>query len=72
MKLVALFLLSFSSYLVPVSTEGRVEYQKLNQEAAELPPGLVFGVQLGLRQTQALIKTDDKKKKKSATRYITT
>ena len=36
---------------------NRVEHQKLNQEAAELPPGWVFGVQLGLRQTQALIKT---------------
>ena len=47
MKLVALFLfLSFSSYLVPVSAEGRVEHQKLNQEAALLPPGWVFGVQL--------------------------
>ena len=36
---------------------NRVEHQKLNQEAAELPPGWVFGVQLGLRQTQSLIKT---------------
>ena len=36
---------------------NRVEHQKLNQVAAELPPGWVFGVQLGLRQTQALIKT---------------
>ena len=35
---------------------NRVEHQKLNQVAEELPPGLVFGVQLGLRQTQALIK----------------
>ena len=35
---------------------NRVEHQKLNQVAAELPPGWVFGVQLGLRQTQALIK----------------
>ena len=35
---------------------NRVEHQKLNQEAAELPPGWVFGVQLGLRQTQAMIK----------------
>ena len=36
---------------------NRVEHQKLNQVAAELPPGWVFGVQLGLRQTQALINT---------------
>ena len=36
---------------------NRVEHQKLNQVAAELPPGWVFGVQLGLRQTHALIKT---------------
>ena len=34
----------------------RVEHQKLNLIAAELPPGWVFGAQLGLRQTQALIK----------------
>ena len=46
MKLVALFLLSFSSYLVLVFAEGRVEHQKLNQEAALLPSGWVFGVQL--------------------------
>ena len=36
---------------------NRVEHQKLNQVTAELPPGCVFGVQLGLRQTQALINT---------------
>ena len=36
---------------------NRVEHQKLSQVAAELPPGWVFGVQLGLRQPQALIKT---------------
>ena len=30
---------------MPVSAEGRVEHQKLNQVAALLPPG-VFGVQL--------------------------
>ena len=36
---------------------NRVEHQKLNQVAAELLPGWVFGVQLGLRQIQALIKT---------------
>ena len=35
---------------------NRVEHQKLIQVAAELPPGWVFGVQLGFRQTQALIK----------------
>ena len=32
-------LLIVLSYLVPVSAEGRVEHQKLNQEAALLPPG---------------------------------
>ena len=36
---------------------NRVELQKLNQTTAELSFGWVFGVQLGLRQTQALIKT---------------
>ena len=35
--------------------DNRVEIQKLNQVAAELPPGWVFGVQLGLWQIQALI-----------------
>ena len=34
-----------------------VERQKLNQTTVELPFGSVFGVQLGLRQTQALINT---------------
>ena len=33
-------------YSVPVSAEGRVEHQKLNQVAALLSPGSVFGVQL--------------------------
>ena len=36
---------------------NRVENQKLNQTTAELPFGWVFGFQLGLRQTQALINT---------------
>ena len=36
---------------------NRVEHQKLNQTTAELPFGWVFGVQLGLRQTYALIST---------------
>ena len=31
---------------MPVSAEGRVEHQKLNQTAALLSFGLVFGVQL--------------------------
>ena len=46
---------------------NRVEIQKLNQVAAELPPGWVFGVQLGLWQIQALIKikTDIKGKSKT-------
>ena len=39
-------LLIFLSWSVPVSAEGRVEHQKLNQVAAQLPPGWVFGVQL--------------------------
>ena len=34
---------------------NRVEHQKRTQTTAELPFGFVFGVQLGLRQTQALI-----------------
>ena len=33
---------------------NRVEHQKRTQTTAELPFGFVFGVQLGLRQTQAL------------------
>ena len=32
---------------VPVSAEGRVEHQTLNQVAALLSFGFVFGVQLG-------------------------
>ena len=37
---------------------NRVEHQKLNQVGAgRPPPAWVFGVQLGLRQTRALIKT---------------
>ena len=37
---------------------NRVEHQKRNQTAIEKWPfGFVFGVQVGLRQTQALIKT---------------
>ena len=36
---------------------NRVEHQKLNQTTAELSFGWVFVVQLGLRRTQALIKT---------------
>ena len=44
--------------LVIVSAEGRVEHQKRNQTAtSKLPVGFVFGVQLGLRQTRALIQT---------------
>ena len=40
---------------------NRVEHQKRNQPAIEKWPfGFVFGVQLGLRQTQALIKTSKK------------
>ena len=38
----------------------RVEHQKLNQTTAELSFGWVFGVQLGRRQTQALITTNRK------------
>ena len=37
---------------------NRIEHQKQNQPAIEKWPfGFVFGVQLGLRQTLALIKT---------------
>ena len=36
---------------------NRVEHLKLKQMAAEQPPGGVFGFQLGLRETQALIKS---------------
>ena len=43
---------------------NRVEHQKLNQVTAELPPGWVFGVQLGLRQTQALIKAKTIRRRK--------
>ena len=42
----------------------RVEHQKLNQVTAELQPGWVFGVQLGLRQTQILIKTKTIRRRK--------
>ena len=34
---------------------NRVEHQKRTQTTAELPFGFVFGVKLGLWQTQALI-----------------
>ena len=37
---------------------NQVEHQKLIQTTAELPFGCAFGVQLGLRQTQALISTN--------------
>ena len=44
---------------------NRVEHQKLNQVGAgRPPPGWVFGVQLGLRQTQALIKTKNIRRRK--------
>ena len=43
---------------------NRVEHQKLNQTTAELSFGWVFGVQLGLRQTQALIKTKTIRRRK--------
>ena len=36
---------------------NRLEHQKLNQTTAWQPSGWVFGVQVGLQQTQALIKT---------------
>ena len=45
---------------------NRVEHQKQNQPAIEKWPfGFVFGVQLGLRQTQALIKTKNDEKNTS-------
>ena len=41
---------------------NRVEHQKRNQPAIEKWPfGFVFGVQLGLRQTRALIQTKKNK-----------
>ena len=41
---------------------NRVEHQKQNQPAIEKWPfGFVFGVQLGLRRTRALIKTNKNK-----------
>ena len=43
---------------MPVSAEGRVEHQKINQVAALLLPGWVFGVQLSLQQPQVLNKTE--------------
>ena len=43
---------------------NRVEHQKLNQVAAELPPGWVFGVQLGLRRGQSPIKTKTIRRRK--------
>ena len=47
---------------MPVSAEGRVEHQKQNQPAIEKWPfGFIFGVQLGLRQTRALVKTKTNK-----------
>ena len=49
------FLRQMEHFLTEMS--NRVEHQKLNQVTAELPPGWVFGVQLGLRQTHALINT---------------
>ena len=52
---VHIFLRQMRHFLTDMS--NRVEHQKLNQVTAELPPGWVFGVQLGLRQTQALINT---------------
>ena len=41
--------------VVTVSAEGRVEYQKLNQTAALLSFGWVFGVQLDLLEKQWLL-----------------
>ena len=43
---------------------NRVEHQKLKQVAAELSPGRVFGLQLGLRETQAFMKTKTLRKRK--------
>ena len=50
------FLRQMEHFLTDMS--NRVEHQKQNQPAIEKWPfGFVFGVQLGLRQTRALIKT---------------
>ena len=49
---------SFWFQSVPVFAEGQVEHQKQNQRAIEKWPfGFAFGIQLGIRQTRALIKT---------------
>ena len=42
---------------MPVSAEGRVEHQKLNQTAALLSFGWVFGVQLDLLEKKWLVQT---------------
>ena len=55
------FLQQMEHFLTDMS--NLVEHQKLNEVAAVLPPGWVFGVQFGLRQTQALIKIKKKRKK---------
>ena len=47
----------FSSLAQTLFLVNRFEHQKLNQTTSELPFGWVFGVQLGLRQTKALINT---------------
>ena len=44
---------------MPVSAEGRVEHQKLNQPALRDRLGKDFGVQPGLRLTKALINPYD-------------
>ena len=44
------FMRQVEHFLTDIS--NRVEHQKLNQTTAELSFGWVFGVQLGLRQTQ--------------------
>ena len=49
------FLRQVTHFLTDMS--NRVEHQKQNQPAIEKWPfGFVFGVQLGLRQTRALMK----------------
>ena len=42
---------------MPVSAEGRVEHQKLNQTAALLSFGWVFGVQLDLLEKKTGVNT---------------
>ena len=49
---------SFSALVETLFLVNRVEHQKINQTRAELPVNCVFGAQLSLWQTPALISTN--------------